>query len=30
LVPEGLAGFGEDAEGELYLLSLPQGLFKLE
>jgi glucose/arabinose dehydrogenase len=30
LVPEGLAGFGEDAEGELYVLSLPQGLFKLE
>ncbi len=30
LVPDGLAGFGEDADGELYVLSLPDGLFKLE
>ena len=30
LAPAGLVGFGEDAEGELYVLSLPDGLFKLE
>ena len=29
LVPK-VAGFGEDADGELYVLSLPDGLFKLE
>jgi glucose/arabinose dehydrogenase len=30
LIPEGLVGFGEDATGELYVLSLPDGLFRLE
>lgn len=30
LVMDGLDGFGEDADGELYLLSLSGGLFELE
>ena len=30
IVEERDAGFGEDVERELYVLSLPDGLFKLE